>query len=112
MVKKASDNPGKKSTDELFRAIEDALKTGSYYFTDHGEMRSITRRKVTDEEVVRILEGPDKWHERNKDRYEQGQPDWNYNIRGKNTDGEKIRIVVSFDEYGMPIIAVINLDED
>lgn len=29
-------------------------------------MRSETRRKVTDEEVIKILEGKDKWHEKSK----------------------------------------------
>jgi len=43
---------------------------------------------------------------------EKNQQDWNYHIRGKNTDGDQIRIVISFDEDGMPIITVINLDEE
>ena len=102
----------KKSTDELFAAIEKAIINGDYYFTDHGEMRSVTRRKVTDEEVIKILGGKNKWHEKSKDKFVQGQADWNYHIRGKNTDDEKVRIVLSFNDYGMPIITVINLDKD
>ena len=104
--------PVKKSTKELFQAIEKAIANKEYYFTDHGEMRSVTRRKVTDEEVIKILEGREKWHEKRKDKYEHGQSDWNYHIRGKNIDNEKVRIVISFDEYEMPIITVVNLDED
>ncbi len=104
--------PVKKVTDELFSSIELAIKNADYYFTDHGEMRSSTRRKVTDEEVIKLLKGKNKWHEKNKDKYEEGKADWNYHIRGKNSDDEKIRISLSFDKYGMPIITIINLDED
>lgn len=104
--------PNKKSTEELFGAIETAVKNAEYYFTDHGEMRSATRRKVTDQEVIRILEKKDKWHEKTKDKYVDGAADWNYHIRGKNTDGDNVRISISFDKYGMPIITVINLDEE
>lgn len=113
MAKKAqAKKPEKKTTEELFKAIESAIEKSEYYFTDHGEMRSATRKKVTDVEVLRILEGKDKWHEKAKDKYENGQDDWNYHIRGKNTDGDNIRIAVSFDKDGMPIITVINLDEE
>ena len=113
MAKKAQNKkPIKKSTEELFSAIEKAIENVDYYFTDHGEMRSETRRKVTDEEVIKILEGKDKWHEKSKDKFEEGKSDWNYHIRGKNTDDERVRVAVSFDEYGMPVITVINLDED
>lgn len=102
----------KKKTEELFKAIEKAINEGNYYFTDHGEMRSITRKNVSDFEVLRILKGSNKWHEKAKDKYVMGEEDWNYHIRGKNTDGEKIRIAVSFDKNGMPIITVINLTKE
>lgn len=92
-------------------AIGQAMRTGNYYFSEHGYDRSKTRKKVNDLEVIKILKGNEKWHEAKKDKYESGNSDWNYHIRGKNTDGDKIRIVISFDVGGMPIITVINLDE-
>ena len=104
--------PVKKSTQELFSKIEEAIKNTEYYFTEHGEMRSLTRKNVTDEEILRILEGKNKRHEKSKDKYEEGRVDWNYHITGRNTDDEAIRIVTSFDEFGMVIITVINLGED
>lgn len=104
--------PIKKRTQELFFFIERAIEKREYYFTDHGQMRSVTRQGVTDEEVIKTLEGNEKWHEKNKDKYQQGQRDWNYHIRGYNTDADRIRIVISFDELEMLIITVINLDED
>jgi hypothetical protein len=104
--------PMKMNTQELYLFIERAIERRDYYFTDHGQIRSITRQGVTDEEVLTILEGKEKWHEKYKDKYQQGQQDWNYHLRGYNTDGERIRIVISFDEYEMLVITVINLDED
>lgn len=104
--------PIKKPSRVLFELIEQAILSGRYYFTEHGEMRSKGRRNVTDEEVLRILTGTGKWHEAAKDKYDVSKNDWNYHIRGKNTDGENVRIAISFDEWGMAIKTVINLDED
>lgn len=104
--------PKKKTSVELFLEIDNSLKSGNYYFTDHGDRRSKTRKTVNDIEIIKILSGSDKWHEAVKDKYEKNRDDWNYHIRGKNTDGDQIRIVVSFDEDGMPIITVVNLDEE
>jgi hypothetical protein len=104
--------PSKKTTVELMRAIEDAITRGEYYFTDHGEKRSRARKKVNDLEVIKILSGNDKWHEAVKDKFVRNSNDWNYHIRGINSDGDQIRIVISFDREGMPIITVINLDEE
>ena len=103
--------PIKKTTEKLMTAISGAMTTGEYYFSDHGEKRSKTRKNVNDLEVIKILNGDDKWHEARKDKYEIGKNDWNYHIRGKNSDGDPIRIAVSFDKHGMPIITVINLNE-
>ena len=58
--------PTKKTTDELMEAINKAMASGTYYFTDHGDKRSKTRKKVSDLEVIKILEGNDKWHEAKK----------------------------------------------
>ena len=103
--------PIKKTTDQLMEAISKAMLSGTYYFTDHGDKRSKTRKKVNDLEIIKILKSNDKWHEAKKDKYEKGNADWNYHIRGKNINGDQIRIVISFDKDGMPIITVINLDE-
>lgn len=108
----SKNKPMKRSTQELFYAIKFAIQNGEYYFTDHAEKRSLSRRKVTDEEVIRILEGRDKWHEKSKDKFEKVENDWNYHIRGRNTDWERVRIVISFYKNSMVIITVINLDED
>lgn len=104
--------PVKKTTAELFEAIDEALENIDYYFSDHGEKRSKSRRKVGDLEVIKILKSDERRHEAAKDKYEERNADWNYHIRGKNCDDERIRIALSFDEDGMVIITVINLDEE
>ncbi len=109
--KRKAVKPIKKTTDEVIEAISKAMSFGTYYFTDHGDKRSKTREKVSDLEIIKILESNDKWHEAKKDKYDKGSTDWNYHIRGKNTNGDQIRIAISFDKDGMPIITVINLDE-
>lgn len=103
--------PSKKTTEDLMAAIEKAIEKGEYYFTDHGEKRSKARKKVNDLEVLKILFGKEKWHEAARDKFVRNHFDWNYHIRGINSDGDQIRIVISFDHDGMPIITVINLDE-
>lgn len=112
LAKKVAVKPVKKTTVELFEAIKHSLENGEYYFSDHGDVRSKTRKNVNDLEVVKILEGDDKWHEAGKDKYVKGHKDWNYHIRGRNSDEDQIRIAISFDESGMVVITVINLDED
>ena len=67
MAKKVAVKPVKKTTVELFEAIKHSLENGEYYFSDHGDVRSKTRKNVSDLEVVKILEGNDKWHEAVKD---------------------------------------------
>jgi hypothetical protein len=67
--------------------------------------------KVGDLEIIKILKGDNKWHEATKDKYDKGNDDWNYHDRGKNGNGDQIRIALSFDVDGMPIITVNNLDE-
>lgn len=63
MAKRVAVKPKKKTTAELFEAIKLSLENGEYYFSDHGDAISKTRKNVNDLEVVKILEGDDKWHE-------------------------------------------------
>lgn len=69
-------------------------------------------RAVLDIEVLDILEGKENRNrERNKrkDIFTQGYKDWNYCIEGNSLDGDKIRIIISFDEQSLLIITVIRL---
>ncbi len=104
--------PIKKTTGELFEAIDLCLETNNYYFTSHADLRSKTRMSVNDLEVLRILKSKNRRHEARKDKLGMDQSDWNYHIRGKNSDNEEVRISLSFDQSLMLIITVINLDEE
>tara|TARA_Y100000768_G_scaffold70167_1_gene49419 strand:+ start:653 stop:991 length:339 start_codon:yes stop_codon:yes gene_type:complete len=103
--------PEKKTDDELFKAIENALKNRSYYFTPHSQKRAQERRNVSELQVIRILKSKTKYHEKKKDEFKEEFNTWNYSIRGKTVDSENVRIAVSFDENNMLIVTVINLDE-
>ncbi len=50
------------------------------------------------------------WHEKAKDQYDVQNKAWNYAIRGKTVDTRELRVVVSFDEEGLLIITVIDLE--
>lgn len=101
----------KKSTRELFEAIERALNEKTYYFTAHALNRS-QERSVSEFQVILILRSKTKYHESKKDSFNNAFKAWNYSIRGETVDYERIRIIVSFDSNEMLIVTVINLDED
>jgi hypothetical protein len=56
--------------------------------------------------------GPKRKRKRNKskDTYTPGYKDWNYCIEGNDFDGQKIRIIISFDGELMLVITVICID--
>ena len=104
--------PVKKSDGELFELISEHIEYGNYIFLKHAKQR-LEERAILDIEVLDILEGkPGRKTKRNKskDKHEEGRHDWNYCIEGASLDGEKIRVIVSFDEDLMPIITVVRLD--
>ena len=111
MVNKRIRKPKKKSTADLFKAINHSLENNTYYFSDHADIRSKTRKNVNDLEVVKILGSAEKWHESGKDKFVNEYKDWNYHIRGRNSDDDQVRIVISFDENNMVVITVVNLEE-
>lgn len=102
--------PLKKTTIALIASINEAVKVGSYYFTNHALLRS-RQRGVNKFQVLRILGSHLKFHESRKDSFNDESKAWNYAIRGTTIDGDDIRVIVSFDESNMLVITVINLDE-
>lgn len=99
----------KKSTEDLFDSIECSLDNADYYFTGHGRQRSRQRKGVSEQQVIKILRSPDKYHEKRKDKFDKQHNSWNYSIRGKSVDGEDIRIAIAFEGEQMLVITVINL---
>ena len=101
--------PQKKKTEELFKDIALALKSGNYYFTHHAKKRTKQRVNVSELQVIRILRSKSKYHESQKDRFNEEKQAWNYSIRGKSVDSEDIRVILSFDKNNMLIITVMNM---
>ena len=112
MKKDIVQKPEKLTDAELFHLISDKISSSNYIFLKHARKRQ-KDRSVTDLDVLNILKGgKGRKIKRNKrkDKYEQGQKDWNYCIEGPDIDGKKIRIIVSFNEELMLIITVIRPD--
>lgn len=113
IVKKDFIQKPKKLTDtELFQKIHDKIIDIDYIFLKHAKQRQ-KDRSVTDLDVLNILEnekGRRRKRNKRKDKYERGKEDWNYCIEGLDIDGEKVRIIVSFNEEFLLIITVIRPD--
>lgn len=106
---KVSLRPTKKTDHDLYKQIEQRIKTGDYVFTTHAKQRQ-QKRVISDLTVLNILETNYR-RKRNKikDSYTEGHKDWNYCIEGSDDDENKIRIIISFDDNLMLIITVIRL---
>jgi hypothetical protein len=106
--------PEKKPDSVLFALICQHIREGSYVFLSHAKKR-LKERAILDIEVLDILEakpGKKRRRNKNKDSYEESRLDWNYCIEGVDLEGERIRIIISFDEALMPIITVIRLSKE
>ncbi|MDR3441744.1 MAG: DUF4258 domain-containing protein [Legionella sp.] len=111
--------PSKKTDLELFSLIEQKIKERNYIFVKHAKERQ-QQRNISDLDALNILEGKpcyDRKRNKSKDSYESNcihekPQDWKYCIEGKNIDGKKIRIILTFTDDLMPIITVINLSEE
>ena len=92
--------------ENVMDTIKGCLATGHFLDTFHSNTRMKTRL-VTRSEVLYVLRNGH--HEKKKDKYDDQYQEWNYSIRGKTLDKVDLRIIVSFDEFGMLIITVIKL---
>ena len=99
------DKPSKKTDQALFALIELKIKEGNYIFVKHAKERQ-QQRNISDLDVLNILEGkPGYSRKRNKEKdsyesqYVHEKPqDWKYCIEGKDVDGKKIRIILTFTD--------------
>lgn len=106
MVKK----PSKNTDQELFALIEQKIKERNYLFVPHAKERQ-KQRNISDLDVLNILEGKsgyERKRNKSKDSYESNyihekSQDWKYCIEGKDIDGRKVRIILTFTDDLMPI---------
>lgn len=90
----------------LIDAVRQCARDGNY--TEHGELRML-ERGFTDADVQNVLLYG--WWEKRKDQFDTVFNTWKYALRGKSFDGDRtIRVVVAFDDDGMLIITVIDVD--
>ena len=104
--------PDKKTDKELWGLIPKKIARKEYSITVHARERQ-KDRNILDIDVLDILENkPRRKRKRNKskDKYIEGYEDWNYCIEGCDLDGEKIRLVISFDKNLMLVITVVRLN--
>jgi len=112
MIKK----PVKKTDRELFSLIERKINQKEYIFLNHAQKRQL-ERGISDLDVLNILGGKSGYGRiRNKKKdvcepfsLNDSPEDWKYCIEGKDIDGKKIRIIITFSDNYMPIITVINI---
>lgn len=102
---------GKKNDLDLWYLISQKITGVRYVFLNHAKERLVDR-KITDIEVLDILEHKNKCRRnKSKDSYMPGYPDWKYCIEGKSFQGQpNIRVIISFDQEFMLVITVIRLD--
>ena len=93
---------------DLLVEIRSAVKSGNYLDVVHAQQRS-TERSITRPEYEWVL--MNGWHEKAKDAYQERYKNWNYAIRGKTVDDRELRVVVSFEENGLLIITLIDLED-
>ncbi|MBL6991386.1 MAG: DUF4258 domain-containing protein [Bacteriovoracaceae bacterium] len=93
---------------KLIAAINKSLDSGDYIYTGHANAR-LQQREVTRQEVKQVLRSG--FHEKKKDKYDPAYESWNYSVKGTTIDNRNLRVIVSFDEYGMLIITVIDINK-
>ena len=91
----------------LLEKIKECISEGNYKFSNHAFERK-AERLITVPDILFVLNHG--YHEKRKDHWNEKNQTWNYSIRGKDFDGELIRIIVSFQENNMLIITVIRLN--
>lgn len=90
----------------LLEHIISCLEKDEYKLTHHAIER-LNQRDIELPDILHVLRTG--YHEKIKDTWDLKYNSWNYSIRGKTTENDKIRVIVSFDENGLLIITVIKL---
>jgi hypothetical protein len=107
------DKAPKKKDFDLWNLISQKILSVRYLFLNHAKAR-LTDRKISDFEVLDILEHKDKCKgNKSKDSFTPGFQDWKYCIEGKSfADQPKIRVIISFDKDLLLVVTVIRLETE
>lgn len=93
---------------EVLKKARECIDAGRYYDTTHAMQRKI-QRQITLTHILHVIRYG--YHEKRKDEYKLEHKDWTYALRGTTIDGKDIRIAIAFDEDGMLIITVIEINQ-
>lgn len=106
MVKKKNIIRPAKESDLLIK-IRKAILSGNYQETEHAKQRANERGIIGADSEYVLKTGN---HEPSKDKFDETYNEWNYAVRGKTLDKRELRIIVTFDEDGLLLITVIDLN--
>lgn len=90
----------------LSEKIRDCIENDRYTQTKHALERE-SERSIDLRDALYVLKTGH--HEKNKTTFDEIFQSWKYAIRGKTLDDLDIRVIVTFDEDGMLIIAVMHV---
>jgi hypothetical protein len=91
----------------LLLKVRKCIESGDYLYTEHARIR-MTQRDVSRNDVTEVL--LNGYHEKSKDAFDFHYRCWKYALRGKVDEIKDIRVIVSFDDFGLLIITVIDIE--
>jgi hypothetical protein len=93
---------------DVLSRIKECIEKGEYLVTKHAFERQNERIISLPETLHILLTG---YEEKKKTRFDIEHYTWKYAIRGKTIRDElDVRIIVAFDETGMLIITVVQIE--
>ncbi|MCE2982339.1 MAG: DUF4258 domain-containing protein [Parachlamydia sp.] len=91
---------------EIRKKILACIEQGQYVQSRHAIERQ-NLREIDLEDALYVLKNG--YHEINKTYFDEAFLTWKYAIRGKTLNSTDIRVIITFDTYGMIIITVIRV---
>lgn len=95
--------PTKLTSEELLKRVRSAVESGDYLDTRHATDRK-NERGISRLEIEYVLKNG--WHEKKKDKFEEGYDSWKYAMRGKTIDKKDLRIIIAFQNKMLIITAM------
>jgi len=91
---------------DLRNKICECIDKGNYFHSKHALDRQ-KLRKIDLEDALYVLKNGK--HEEAKTLFDEEFQSWKYAIRGATLDGDDIRIIIAFDDFGMLLITVMHV---
>jgi hypothetical protein len=92
---------------DLFRRIVECIDSGNYLDTRHSAVRRF-ERGVSRTNIVFVLRNGIR--EKGRDRYDSQFRTWTYAIRGKDSSGRRLRIIIAFEDDFLLLVTAVTLD--